>query len=302
MNPLNGTYPYYGSEEQCKEIPLTFPPQQQYRQPGLEYLMVPRPIYDNPKYIGTGKLTDKVAIISGGDSGIGRAVAVAFAKEGADIVIAYLDEHQDAVETRQAVEKQGRRCLLIAGDLRREMACSDVVKLTIDVFGKIDILVNNLAVQFVRNSLLEISEQQLRATFDTNILSFFHITKFALPYMSPGSSIVNTTSVNAYIGRDNLIDYSATKGAIVSYTRALANSVVDQGIRVNAVAPGPIWTPLNVSTQPPEVIKTLGTDVPMKRAGQPYELAPVYVLLASDDGSYITGQTIHVNGGQMVTT
>lgn len=302
MNPLDGMHPYYGSEKQCKEVPLTFPPQKQYRQPGLEYLMVPRPIYDNPNYIGTGKLRDKVAIISGGDSGIGRAVAVAFAKEGADIAIAYLDEHQDAVETRQAVEKLGRRCLLIAGDLRREKACSDVVKTTIEAFGKIDVLVNNLAVQFVRDSLLAISEQQLRATFDTNILSFFHITKFALPYMSAGSSIVNTTSVNAYIGRDNLIDYSATKGAIVSYTRALANSVVDQGIRVNAVAPGPIWTPLNASTQPPETIKTLGTDVPMKRAGQPYELAPVYVLLASDDGSYITGQTIHVNGGQMVTT
>ncbi|TWE08701.1 NAD(P)-dependent dehydrogenase (short-subunit alcohol dehydrogenase family) [Neobacillus bataviensis] len=299
---MNPKYSNMGSELKCEEIPLTFPPQQQYRQPGLEYLMVPRPIYDNPNYIGTGKLKDKVAIISGGDSGIGRAVAVAFAKEGANIVIAYFDEHQDAVETRQVVEKRDRPCLLIPGDLRGKEHCQHVVKKTVDLFGKVDVLINNIGVQFVRDSLMDITDDQLQTTFDINILSFFHMTKASLPYMSAGSSIVNTTSVNAYIGREDLIDYSATKGAIVSYTRALANNVVNQGIRVNAVSPGPIWTPLQPATQPPEIIKTFGTDVPMKRAGQPYELAPVYVLLASDDGSYITGQTIHVNGGMMVTT
>ncbi|WP_342046492.1 SDR family oxidoreductase [Bacillus sp. OTU530] len=299
---MNPKYPYYGSKIKCKEIPLTFPPQEQYRQPGLEYLMLPRPIYDNPNYIGTGKLKDKAAIISGGDSGIGRAVAVAFAKEGANIVIAYFDEHQDAAETKQAVENLGRHCLLIPGDLRKEEACQHVVKKAVDSFGRVDVLINNLGVQFVQKSLLDISDEQLRTTFDTNILSFFHMTKSALPYMSAGSSIVNTASVTAYVGREDLIDYSATKGAIVSYTRALANNVVEQGIRVNAVAPGPFWTPLQPASQSSEQIETFGADVPMKRAGQPYELAPVYVLLASDDGSYITGQTIHVNGGQMVTT
>ncbi|WP_200809538.1 SDR family oxidoreductase [Virgibacillus dakarensis] len=294
-------YPYYGYEQKCEKIPVTFPPQQQYRQPGFEYLMVPRPIYDNPNYVGTGKLKDKVAIISGGDSGIGRAVAVAFAKEGADIVISYLDKHQDAVETKQAIEQLGRRCVLIPGDLRKEEVCQHVVHVTADLFEKIDVLVNNHAVQFIRDSLLDISAEQLQASFQTNILSFFHLTKAALPHMPAGSSIVNTTSVNAYIGRENLIDYSSTKGAIVSYTRALAKNVVEQGIRVNAVA-GPIWTPLIPATFTPEMVKSFGADVPMKRAGQPFELAPVYVLLASDDGSYITGQTIHVNGGQFVSS
>ncbi|MGM9987694.1 MAG: SDR family oxidoreductase [Bacillaceae bacterium] len=299
---MNPKYEYYGSEIQCKEVPLTFPPQQQYRQPGLEYLMEPRPIYDNPNYIGTGKMKDRVAIISGGDSGIGRAVAVAFAKEGADVVIAYYDEHQDAIETKQVVENLGRRCLLIPGDLRKKENCQHVVKATLDSFGKVDVLVNNIAVQFVQTNFLDISEEQLTNTFDTNIISFFHMTKAALPFMPSGSSIVNTASVTAYVGEKDMIDYSATKGAIVSYTRALANNLVDQGIRVNAVAPGPFWTPLQPASQPVEVIKTFGAETPMKRAGQPYELAPVYVLLASDDGSYITGQTIHVNGGQMVTT
>ncbi|KAF6565870.1 SDR family oxidoreductase [Paenibacillus sp. EKM202P] len=295
-------YPYYGTETQCKEVPIAFPPQHQYRQPGLEYLVVPRPIFDNPKYIGTGKLQDRVAIISGGDSGIGRAVAVAFAKEGADVVIAYLDEHRDAMETRDVIHRLDRRCLLIPGDLRLRSNCCLVVQKTMETFGRIDILINNMGVQFVRESYLDISEQQLRDTFDTNIISFFHMTTEALPYMRAGASIVNTASVTAYVGQKNLIDYSATKGAIVSFTRALANNLVDQGIRVNAIAPGPIWTPLNPATQSPEVIRTFGSNTPMKRAGQPYELAPAYVLLASDDGSYITGQTLHVNGGQMVTT
>ncbi|WP_379133136.1 SDR family oxidoreductase [Paenibacillus sp. sgz500958] len=299
MNPL---YPYIGKEVRCEEVPIAFPVQHQPGQPGLEYLVVPRPLYDNPNYRGSGKLLNKVAIITGGDSGIGRAVAVAFAKEGADVAIPYLNEHRDAEETREAIHNLGRRCLLIPGDLRSKEACCRAVQMTIDCYGTIDILVNNHGIQFVRNSYLEISDEQLYNTFNTNIISFFHLTTAALPHMRAGASIVNTASVTAYVGEETLIDYSASKGAIVSFTRALANNVVGQGIRVNAVAPGPIWTPLNPATQPPEAIRTFGTNVPMKRAGQPYELAPVYVLLASDDGSYITGQTIHVNGGQMVAT
>ena len=298
----NPKYSYYGTEKKCEEVPIAFPPQQQYRQPGLEHLMVPRPIYDNPNYKGTGKLKDRVAIITGGDSGIGRAAAVAFAKEGANIIIAYLDEHKDANETKAAVEKLGRPCVLIPGDLRKKEQCEYVVQTAIKIFGKIDVLINNIGVQFIKKQFVDITDEQLTNTFDTNIMSFFLLTKIALPYMKNGSSIVNTTSVAAYIGHKHLIDYSATKGAIVSFTRALANNVVEKGIRVNAVAPGPIWTPLQPASQHSEDIKTFGSDVPMKRAGQPYELAPVYVLLASDDGSYITGQTIHVNGGMMVTT
>ncbi|MNM66931.1 General stress protein 39 [compost metagenome] len=299
---MNANDPCLGTEIKCQEIPVSFPPQHQFRQPGLEYLMVPRPVFDNPEYIGTGKLKDKVAIITGGDSGIGRAVAVAFAKEGADIVIVYLNEHQDAVETREAVNRLGRRALLLPVDLRWEDAAVHIVNAALQAFGRIDILINNAGVQFVRPSLPDIRLQQLRTTFEVNIIAMFNLTKTVLPHLCRGSSIVNTTSVNAYIGRENLIDYSSTKGAIVSFTRAMANNLATQGIRVNAVAPGPIWTPLICATQPPEAIRTLGSDVPMKRAGQPYELAPVYVLLASGDGSYITGQTIHVNGGQMVTT
>jgi len=291
---------YFGSEIKCQEVPITFPPQMQTRQPGLEYLMIPRPVYDNPHYIGTGKLNNKVAIISGGDSGIGRAVAVAFAKEGADLVIAYFDEHEDARETKQAIEHYGQRCLLIPGDLRNKNHCQYVVACTLETFGRVDVLVNNLAVQFVQNRFLDISDEQWHTTFNTNLHPFFYMTKAALPYMTEGSSIINTASINAYIGRKDLIDYTATKGAIVSFTRALANNIVDQGIRVNAVAPGPIWTPLIPASFSPEMVKTFGNNVPMKRAGQPYELAPVYVLLASNDGSYITGQTIHVNGGGFV--
>ncbi|AEP00754.1 SDR family oxidoreductase [Heyndrickxia faecalis] len=293
---------YYGSEIKCEEVSNTFPPQHQMRQPGFEYLMIPRPVYDNPHYIGTGKLNNKVAIISGGDSGIGRAVAVAFAKEGADIVIAYFDEHEDAMETKQAIEHLGQRCLLIPGDLRNKNHCQYVIACTLETFGKIDVLVNNLAVQFVQNRFLDISDEQWHTTFDTNLHPFFYMTKAALPYMAEGSSIINTASINAYIGRKDLIDYTATKGAIVSFTRALANNIVDQGIRVNAVAPGPIWTPLIPASFSPDMVKTFGNNVPMKRAGQPYELAPVYVLLASNDGSYITGQTIHVNGGGFVAS
>ncbi|WP_312094694.1 SDR family oxidoreductase [Niallia sp.] len=292
----------YGSETKCEEIKWTFPPQHQTRQPGFEYLMDPLPIFDNPNYIGTGKLKGRIAIITGGDSGIGRAVAVAFAKEGANIVIAYYDEHIDAETTKQAIEHYGSSCLLIPGDLRRKEHCEFIVQKTLETFGKVDILVNNAAVQFFQDDLTAIPDEQWELTFDVNIHAYFHLTKATLPHFKKGASIVNTTSLVAYIGVSKLIDYTTTKGAIVSYTRALANSLVSKGIRVNAVAPGPFWTPLQPASQPAESVATLGSDVPMKRAGQPYEIAPVYVLLASDDGSYMTGQTIHVNGGAMVTT
>jgi len=293
---------HYGSETKCEEIEWTFPPQHQTRQPGFEYLMEPLPIFDNPNYIGTGKLKGRTAIITGGDSGIGRAVAVAFAKEGANIVISYYDEHTDAETTKQAIEHYGSSCLLIPGDLRRKEHCEFIVQKTLEAFGKINILVNNAAIQFLQKGLMSISDEQWELTFDVNIHSYFHLTKATLPHLKKGASIVNTTSVVAYIGASKMIDYATTKGAIVSYTRALANNLVSEEIRVNAVAPGPFWTPIQPATKPAESISILGTDVPMKRAGQPYEIAPVYVLLASDDGSYITGQTIHVNGGAMVAT
>lgn len=294
------SYPYYGSEVQCKYVPVTFPPQEQQKQPGLEYPMVPRPIFHNPAYVGSGKLRGRVAVITGGDSGIGRAVAVAFAKEGADLSIAYYDEHQDAAETKRYVEQLGRRCLTIATDLKEEEACRSVVRQTVEAFGRIDILVNNHAVQFPQKSILDISAEQLELTFRTNILSFFHLTKAALPHMKGGSSIINTASVTAYRGEKTLIDYSSTKGAIVAFTRSLSLNLVEHGIRVNGVAPGPIWTPLIPASFPPERVKHFGAEVPMKRAGQPFELAPAYVYLASDDSAYVSGQILHVGGGEMV--
>ncbi|MED4581934.1 SDR family oxidoreductase [Brevibacillus choshinensis] len=295
-------YPYYGFKTTCEEQPISFPAQHQDRQPGMEYLMVPRPIYDNPDYLGSGKLKDKVAIITGGDSGIGRAVAVAFAKEGADVAIAYLDEHIDAEETRQVVEGYGSRCLLMPGDLRDEAWCREVVQRTVASFGKIDVLVMNQGVQFPQTSIQSISRQQLEDTFRTNIYPHFFLTQEALPYLKPGSSIISTTSVTAYAGHSLLVDYSATKGAIVSFTRSLSLQLVSTGVRVNAVAPGPVWTPLQVSSYTAEYITTLGADTPMRRAGQPFELAPTYVYLASDDSGYVTGQVLHVNGGTMTET
>ncbi|MNM92981.1 General stress protein 39 [compost metagenome] len=299
MNPV---YPYYGKETVCIDQKLSFPPQHQPKQPGIESLMNPRPISENPEYCGSGKLKDKVAVITGGDSGIGRAVAYAFAKEGADIVIAYLNETSDAIETKNRIEQLGRRCLLLETDLRFKENCSSVIDGTILHFGQLDILVNNHAVQYPQNSIVDITEQQLYHTFQTNIFPFFFLVQAALPYLRRGSAIINTASVTAYQGKKNLIDYSSTKGAIVSFTRSLALSLVDQGIRVNAVAPGPIWTPLIPSSFTAEEVSTFGTDTPMNRAGQPYELAPAYVYLASSDSSYVTGETIHVNGGSMVTT
>jgi len=277
-----------------------FPPQHQDRQPGLETLMNPRPIFEDPSYVGSGKLSDKVALISGGDSGIGRAVALAYAKEGADLVIVYLDEHEDAKETKAKVEQLGRRCLLMAGDIGDENFCRQITERVIQEFGKIDILVNNAAEQHPQNSLLDIAASQLEKTFRTNVFGFFYLTKALLPHLKPGSSIINTTSITAYEGHDQLIDYSASKGAIVSFTRSLSESLTKQGIRVNGVAPGPIWTPLIPSSFPADHVATFGSTTPMSRAGQPKELAPVYVFLASTDSSYMSGQIIHVNGGTVL--
>lgn len=291
-------YPYLGYKEVCEQIPVQFPPQHQPIQPGLETLMDPKPIFDNPNYIGTGKLRNKIALITGGDSGIGRAVSLAFAKEGADICIIYFNEHEDAQITKYYVEKQGRRCLLISGDIRDETFCNDAVSQTVSFFGRIDILVNNAGVQFPQTGIENISAEQMRLTFEVNFYGLFIMTKLVLPYLKCGSSIINTTSITAYEGNEWLIDYSSTKGAIVSFTRAMARSLVSDGIRVNAVAPGPIWTPLQPASWPADYIPTFGSDTPMKRAGQPYELAPTYVYLASEDSSYVTGQVLHVDGGQ----
>jgi NAD(P)-dependent dehydrogenase (short-subunit alcohol dehydrogenase family) len=295
-------YPYYSMETICDQKPVAFPPQHQDRQPGLEYLMNPLPISDNPSYSGSGKLKDKVAIITGGDSGIGRAVAIAFAKEGADVSIAYLYEDEDATATRQMVEQYGRRCLLLRGDLRDEMWCREVVRRTVDFYGKLNVLVINQGVQFPQTSILNISRQQLEDTFRTNIFPNFFLTQEALPLLKPGSAIISTASVTAYAGFPLLIDYSSSKGAIVSFTRSLSLELVNYGIRVNAVAPGPIWSPLTVSSFSAEYVKTFGVDTPMRRAGQPFELAPTYVYLASDDSGYVTGQVLHVNGGIMTET
>lgn len=293
-------YPYFGYKTECKRVPLTFPPQHQPVQPGLEFLMRPRPIFNNPHYHGSGKLKNKVALITGGDSGIGRAVSLAFAKEGADIVIVYFNEHVDARETKLLVEAQGRKCILIPGDLRKESFCKKVVKDTICAFGHLDILVNNAGVQFPQQSLEDITSEQLENTFKINIFPLFYVTKAALPYLKKGSTIINTASVTAYKGNKLLIDYSSTKGAIVSFTRSLALSLVSKGIRVNGVAPGPTWTPLQPASYPAEYITTFGLDTPMKRAAQPVELAPAYVYLASDDSTYVTGQIVHVNGGDFI--
>ena len=293
-------YPYVGYKDANVRTPLTFPAQHQNVQPGLEYEMNPPPLFENPNYIPSNKLNGKVAIITGGDSGIGRAVSILFAKEGADIVIVYFNEKKDAEFTKSIIEGLGRRCILIEGDLRKEEFSKFIVDNVIKNFGKIDILVNNAAVQFPQNSILDITSEQLRNTFETNIFSFFYLTKAVLPHLKPNSSIINTTSVTAFEGHKTLIDYSSTKGAISVFTKSLALSLADQKIRVNAVAPGPVWTPLIPASFSPKEVEVFGTDVPLKRTGQPFELAPAYLYLASDDSRYVTGQIIHVNGGTRV--
>ncbi|MED5015802.1 SDR family oxidoreductase [Paenibacillus chibensis] len=278
----------------------TLPPQHQNQQPGIESEMNPLPQYEPSDYQAAGKLKGKKVIITGGDSGIGRAVAVAFAKEGADLSIIYLNEHEDAKETKRQVEQEGRKCLLIAGDIGDEGFCKNAVNQSVQELGGLDILINNAAEQHPQQKLEDITAEQLERTFRTNIFGMFHMTKMAMPHLKSGSSIVNTASITAYKGNPTLIDYSATKGAIVSFTRSLSMSVVEKGIRVNAVAPGPIWTPLIPSTFDAKKVSEFGSTQPMKRPGQPEELAPAYVYLASNDSSYVSGQVIHVNGGEIV--
>jgi NAD(P)-dependent dehydrogenase (short-subunit alcohol dehydrogenase family) len=283
-----------GSQEQLQ------PPQHQDQQPGRESEMTPQPKAEDSSYRGSGKLRNKVALITGGDSGIGRAAAIAFAKEGADVAIVYLNEHEDAKETQRQVEQEGRRCVTIAGDVGQESFCQQAVQQAVAELGKLDILVNNAAEQHPQESIEDITEEQLDRTFRTNIYGYFFMVKAALKHLGQGSAIINTTSVTAYKGSPQLLDYSSTKGAILAFTRSLSQSLIEKGIRVNAVAPGPIWTPLIPSTFPADKVAEFGKDVPMKRPGQPEEVANCYVFLASDDSSYIAGQTLHPNGGEVV--
>jgi NAD(P)-dependent dehydrogenase (short-subunit alcohol dehydrogenase family) len=275
----------------------TFPEQKQ-NLPGNEYLMNPEPEIIKENYTGSGKLLGKVAFITGGDSGIGRSVAVHFAREGANIAIVYLKEDKDAQLTKELIEKEGQQCLLISGDLKDEKFCKNAVKACLKTFSKINIIVNNAAVQFPQNELEKITSAQLHKTFETNIYPYFYITKAALPFLNKGDSIINTSSVTAYRGSEHLLDYSSTKGAILSFTRSLSTMLAKKQIRVNGVAPGPIWTPLIVATF--DKVSDFGKDNPMGRAGQPSEVGPAYVFLASDDSSYITGQFIHINGGELI--
>lgn len=277
----------------------TMPPQEQDRQPGIESEMRPEPDY-RPRFAGAGRLKDKVALITGGDSGIGRAVAVAMAREGAKIAIVYLDEHDDARKTQKLVEDEGSRAILIAGDIASENFCEEVVRRTVDELGGLHVLVNNAAEQHVVEEPLEIEPKQLARTFATNVFAMFHLTKFGLRVMKPGGAIVNTTSVTAYKGNEKLIDYASSKGAIVAFTRSLAQAVIGEGIRVNAVAPGPIWTPLIPASFDAEKVGEFGGNTPMKRPGQPNEVASCHVFLACEDSSYMTGQVLHPNGGTSV--
>jgi NAD(P)-dependent dehydrogenase (short-subunit alcohol dehydrogenase family) len=272
----------------------------QHQRPGLESQMQPQATTTDHTYKAAGKLERKVAIITGGDSGIGRATAIAFAAEGADVAILYLNEHEDANETKRLVEERGQKCICIAGDLGLEEVCKDAVEQTVREFGRLDVLVNNAAEQHPQSTIEDISTEQLERTFRTNIFAYFYMVKAALPHLQSGATIINTTSVTAYRGSEQLLDYASTKGAIVAFTRSLAQNLIDKGIRVNGVAPGPIWTPLIPSTFPKEKVEKFGQDTPMKRPGQPEEVAPSYVFLASDDSSYFAGQILHPNGGEIV--
>ena len=275
-------------------------PAKQDKQPGIEAEMNPAPEVIRDSYKGSGKLQDKVALVTGGDSGIGRSVAVHYAREGADVAIVYLDEDIDAEKAKELIEQEGRKCLLIKGDVKKPEFCNEAVEKTVKAFGKINVLVNNAGMQVPQKDPEKIDEQQLEDTFRTNIFGYFYFANAVLKYLKAGDCIVNTTSVTAYRSSPNLIDYSSTKGAITSFTRSLATNLAKSGIRVNAVAPGPVWTPLIVSTFDEEKIKSFGAETAMERAGQPSELGPAYVFLACQDASFITGQVIHVNGGEVV--
>jgi NAD(P)-dependent dehydrogenase (short-subunit alcohol dehydrogenase family) len=277
------------------------PPQHQDHQPGRETEMIPRPDYE-PKFPGVGKLKNKVAIITGGDSGIGRAVAVHMAREGAKVMIAYLEEHEDADETVRLLEKEGSKAIKFAGDVGDENTCRSIIEKTVKEFGRLDILVNNAAEQHEVDDPTELTREQIERTFRTNVYAYFFMIKHALPHMKQGASIVNTASVTAYKGNKTLLDYSSTKGAIVAMTRSLSQALAEKGIRVNAVAPGPIWTPLIPASFDAEHVASFGKHVPMKRAGQPNEVAPCHVFLASDEASYMTGQVLHPNGGTIVAS
>jgi len=277
--------------------PTEFQPQSQSL-PGYQSEMIPEPEIIREGYQGNNKLKNKVALITGGDSGIGRSVAVHFAREGADIAIIYLSEDNDAKDTKEFVEKEGRKCLLLAGDLKSESFCKEAMEKCIQELGGINILVNNAAVQFPQKELTAISKEQLLTTFETNIFAYFYMAKLAIPHLKAGDTIINTSSVTTYRGSEHLVDYASTKGAIVGFTRSLALMLAKDKIRVNGVAPGPIWTPLIPATF--DDVTKFGQDTALKRAGQPSEVAPAYVYLASEDSSYVTGQFIHVNGGEVV--
>ena len=277
------------------------PPQHQDKKPGLEKEMDPQPKSEKQSHKGSGKLTDKVALITGGDSGIGRAIAVAFAKEGAKLVLSYLDEHDDAAETRDMVEEHNGKCLLMPGDISQESHCRELVERTVSEYGRLDVLVNNAAEHYAQESIENITAEQLDKTFRTDVYSVFFITKAALKHMKEGSSIINTTSITAYKGNPTLLDYSAAKGAVLSFTRSLSQALAEKNIRVNAVAPGPIWTPLIPATFPADKVESFGTNTPMGRVGQPEEVAPCYVFLASDEASFIAGQVLHPNGGTIIS-
>ncbi len=272
-------------------------PEQQQKVPGRTADMKPKPDHGETSYKGSGRLTGKAAIITGGDSGIGRAVAIAFAREGADVLISYLNEDEDARDTARLVEDAGRKVVLVPGDIADPAHCRHIVARAVEAFGRVDILVNNAAFQMTRDSLDEISDEEWRRTFDTNISAMFYLCKAAVPHMRPGSSIINTASVNSDTPKPKLLPYSATKSAIVNFTGGLAQLLAEKGIRANSVAPGPVWTPLIPSTMPTEQVKSFGEETPLKRAAQPVELAPIYVMLASSESSYVSGARIAVTGG-----
>ncbi len=297
----NQCYNYFDQTGlQVKEYQIMAPEQHQNKQPGMEYIMTPQPIFDNPNYKGSGKLKDKVAIITGGDSGLGRAAAIAFIKEGAKVVIPYYDEHEDARFTKNYIESLGGECLLLSGDISNRNFSKYIVEETLKRFGKIDVLVNNAGVQYQQDSLGAISDEQFDRTMKVNIYGMFYLTREALPHLKAGSSIINLTSVTTFYGDPQLMDYVTTKGAIVGFTRSLARNLALQNIRVNAIAPGFFWTPLQPACWVKEKIPSLGADAAMARGAMPYELAPTFVFLASDDSSYMTGQVIHNNGGQVM--